>query len=315
MAHLDPLQDKLVVLIGGGGFLGSHVAECLLARGARVRVVERHPGSAYNLRPLANLGQIQFMRGDVRHKGSLDAAIADAHAVVYLVGSFGADQQAVQADGAGLAARSAAEAGAEAFVYIAAIGADVRSESGYAATKAQGEQRVLAAFPKATILRPSVLFGEGDKFLSLFAGLIASLPVIPVFGSESKLQPLFVDDAALAVAEALSDPFQHGGKTYELAGPEVLTLGELHQRINSAQGRKRRFLPVPDGLSAVFAALPGTPMSSDQWLLLKRGNVASGELPGIDALGVQPRPLGLFLDRWMVRYRKAGRFGEAKSAV
>jgi NADH dehydrogenase len=315
MAHLDPLQDKLVVLIGGGGLLGTHVAECLLERGARVRVAERDPGNAYRLRPLADLGQIQFMRADVRHKGSLDAAIAGAHAVVYLVGSFGADQQAVQADGAGLAARSAAEAGAKAFVYLSAIGADVRSESGYAATKGQGEQRVLAAFPQATILRPSVLFGEDDKFLNLFAGLIAGLPVVPVFGSEARLQPLFVDDAAEAVAEALSDPFEHGGKTYELAGPEVVTMGELHQRLNTAQGRTRHLLPVPDGLSAVFAALPGTPMNSDQWLLLKRGTVAGGDLPGIGALGIQPRPLGLYLDRWMVRYRKAGRFGEAKSAV
>ena len=319
MAHLDPLEDKLVVLVGGGGFLGSHVAEQLLARGARVRIAERHPEKAQRLRPLANLGQIQFMRCDVTHRRSLEAAIEGAQAVVYLVGTFGAGQQALQADGAGMAATSAAAQGAGAFVYISAIGAAAGSDSGYAATKGQGEELVRAAFPGATVLRPAVLFGEDDQFVNLFAGLIAALPALPVFGSDARLQPLFVDDAAQAVVEALADALagsgRHGGETYELAGPEVLTMGELHRRIAAAQGRERGFIPVPDALSALFAALPGTPMNSDQWKLLKRGSVASGELPGLAELGVQARPLGLFLERWMVRYRKHGRFGVTGEAV
>lgn len=315
MAHLDPLEDKLVVLIGGGGFLGSRVAEQLLARGARVRIAERRPEKAFNLRPLAKLGQIQFMGCNVTHRRSLEAAIEGAQAVVYLVGTFGAGQKAIQADGAGIAARAAAAQGAGAFVYVSAIGAEARSDSGYAATKAEGEEQVRAAFPGATVLRPSVLFGEDDKFVNMFAGLIAMLPVLPVFGHEARLQPLFVDDAGHAVVEALAAPQAHGGKTYEIAGPEVLTMGELHRRIAAAQGRKRSFVQVPDGLSALFAALPGTPMNGDQWKLLQRGSVPSGSLPGLKDLGVQARPLGLFLERWMVRYRKYGRFTETGAAV
>jgi uncharacterized protein YbjT (DUF2867 family) len=314
MAHPSPLEDKLVVLIGGGGFLGAHLAQELLRRGARLRIASRHPEKAFRLRPLANLGQIQFMRCDVRKPASLAAAMHGADAAAYLVGTFGAHQAALQAEGAGAAARAAAEAGARAFVYVSAIGADVDSDSGYAATKGEGEARVRAAVPQATVVRPSVLFGEDDQFVNLFAGLIAGLPAVPVFGSEAKLQPLFVDDAAAAIAEALADPARHGGQTYELAGPEVLTMDALHRRIAAAQGRERALLAVPDALSALFAALPGTPMNSDQWTLLQRGSVASGKLPGIDALGVQPRPLGLFLDRWMVRYRKHGRFGDVRAA-
>jgi uncharacterized protein YbjT (DUF2867 family) len=315
MAQRQPLEDKLVVLVGGSGFLGTHVAQELLRRGARLRIAARRPEQAFHLKPLANLGQIQFARCDARDARSIEAVMQGADAAAYLVGTFGRDQQALQADGAGKAARAAAAQGAQGFVYVSAIGADPDSDSGYAATKGQGEEQVRAAFPRATVLRPSILFGEDDKFVNLFAGLIARLPVLPVFGSEARLQPLFVDDAAEAVAQALADPARHGGRTYEIAGPEVLTVGELHRRIAAAQGRERAFIPVPDPLSALFAALPGTPMSSDQWKLLQRGSVASGALPGCAELGVRPKPLSLFLERWMTRYRKHGRFGDKHEAA
>jgi NADH dehydrogenase len=309
MARLGSFDNKLVVLIGGGGFLGCHVAQALLRQGARLRVADRHPEKAYRLKPLANLGQIQFARCDVTNPRSVENVVQGADAVIYLVGTFGAGQKALQADGAGFAARAAATAGASAFVYVSAIGADAASPSGYASTKGAGEQQVLAAFPQASVVRPSVLFGEEDAFINLFAGLVQSLPAVPVFGGEAQLQPLWVDDAAEAITTALADPAQHGGKTYELAGPEVLTMMELHRRIAAGQGRDPLLIAVPDALAGLFAALPGTPMNSDQWALLKQGNVAGGTLPGIARLGIEPRPLGLFLDRWMVRFRKHGRFG------
>jgi uncharacterized protein YbjT (DUF2867 family) len=309
MVHRDPLAGKLVVLVGGSGFLGAHVAQELLRRGARLRIAARHPEKAFHLRPLANLGQIQFVRCNVKNARSVETALEGADAAAYLVGTFGKDQRALQADGAALAARAAARQGAGAFVYVSAIGADPQSDSGYASTKGIGEQQVREAFPRTTILRPSVLFGEDDKFVNLFAGLIAHLPALPVFGGEARLQPLFVDDAAEALANALADPGQHGGKIFELAGPEVLSVAELHRRIAEAQGRKRGLVMVPDALAGIFAALPGTPMTQDQWKLLKAGSVASGALPGCRELGIRPRPLGLFLDRWMIRYRKHGRFG------
>jgi NADH dehydrogenase len=157
------------------------------------------------------------------------------------------------------------------------------------------------------------VFGDDDRFVNMLAGAIAALPALPVFGPQARIQPVSVDDVAAAVANALADPARHGGKTYELAGPEVVTMDTLHRRIAAAQGRERGLFPVPGVLSRLFAALPGTPMTSDQWTMLERGNVASGELPGCEALGVQPKPLGLFLDRWMTRYRKHGRFGDKRA--
>lgn len=312
MAYRDPLEDKLVVLIGGSGFLGTHVAQELLRRGARLRVAARHPERAIRLRPLANLGQIQFVRCNVKNRRSMENALHGADAVAYLVGTWGSDQRALQAEGAGMAAAIAAAQGAGAFVYVSAIGADPDADSGYAVTKGVGEQRVLSAFPKATVLRPSILFGEDDAFVNRFAGLIACAPMLPVFGGTARLQPLYVDDAADALVNALADPAKHGGKTYEIAGPEVLTLYALNERIAAAQERERAFFAVPDGLARLFAALPGTPMTTDQWKLLKRGSVPSGALPGIEALGIRPRPLALFLDRWMMRFRKRGRFGDKR---
>lgn len=205
-------------------------------------------------------------------------------------------------------AAAASDAGADAFVQVSAIAEDPDGSSEYAQAKKLGEERVRENFPGATILRPSILFGEDDSFLTMFAGLIRTFPILPVFGPEAKLQPVFVDDLAEAIARALEDPGSFGGKTFELGGPETITMLELNRRIATAQRRSRSFLPVPDSVSGIFASLPGTPMSSDQWSLLKAGNTVSGELPGFEKFGIKPRPLDLFLDRWMVRYRKHGRF-------
>ncbi|WP_310532778.1 complex I NDUFA9 subunit family protein [Novosphingobium sp.] len=312
----NELNGKLVVLVGGSGFFGAHVAQDLLSRGARLRVVCRTPKKAYRLKALANLGQIQFVRADLADRSVLPAIVAGADGVVNLVGAFKGDLDTLHVRAPAALARAAREAGVGAFVQISALGCDAESDVDYARTKAEGEAAVRAEFPAATILRPSILFGQDDNFVNMFAGLISRLPVLPVFGPEAKLQPVFVDDAAEAVGNALANPVAFGGKTFDLAGPDVITMGELNQRIAAAQHRKPLFAELPDAVSGLIAAatgwMPGAPLSTDQWKLLKAGNIASSGL-GIKALGVEPRPLSLFLDRWMVSYRKHGRFGSKAS--
>lgn len=308
-----PLSGKVVTVLGGSGFFGRHLAQKLLSRGARLRIASRHPERAYDLKPLGNLGQVQFVRCDVVRPESLGPALMGSEAVVNLVGAFDGDLDATQGRGAGRIATAAAEAGARAFVHVSAIGADAGSEVAYARTKGEGEAAVRAAFPSATIVRPSILFGPDDAFVTMFANLISTFPVLPVFGPQARLQPLFVDDAAEAVAEILENP-EHAAKVFEIAGPEVVTMLEINRRIARAQGRKRTFIELPDGVSGAIASatgwLPGAPITTDQWCLLKAGNVASGEHPGMKALGIAPRPLELFFDRWMTRFRKHGRFAE-----
>ncbi|MGB3738033.1 MAG: complex I NDUFA9 subunit family protein [Pontixanthobacter sp.] len=303
------LDGKLVVLLGGSGFLGNYVAQQLLDADARLRVASRNPERAFGLKPLANLGQLQFARCDITSEDSVAAVMQGAQGVINLVGAFDGDLIEIMGRGAGRAARAAREAGATAFVQISAIGADADSETGYAQGKAAGERLVLEEFPTATIIRPSIIFGKDDEFLNMFADLIRMMPVLPVFGPHSKLQLAYVDDVAAAIVTALTDPAKHGGETYELGGPEQLTMMEVNQRIADAQRRSRTFLPMPDAVSGLFAAMPLTPMGTDQWKLLKKGSTVAPDAKGFAELGITPKPLDLFLDRWMKRFRKHGRFG------
>jgi NADH dehydrogenase len=229
--------------------------------------------------------------------------------VVNLVGAFEGDLEKLMGEAPGTMAQIAKANAARAFVHMSAIGPDATSTAAYARAKALGEERVSEAFPEATILRPSIVFGKDDNFLNMFGQLIQLMPVLPVFGPEAKLQLVHVDDVAEAIAVALEHPETHGGHVYELGGPEQLTMMEINRRIAAAQGRKRRFVAMPDSLSSLFASLPGTPMSKDQWTLLQPGSTVTGEHRTFADLGIEPKPLGLFLDKWMVRYRKQGRFG------
>ena len=307
----SPLAGRLVTVFGGTGYIGNYVAQSLLARGARVRLASRAPSKAQSLKPLANLGQLQLMPCDITREEHVAAALEGADHVVNLVGAFSGDLGKLMGEAPGTIARLAAARGVTSLVHVSAIGADAASPTAYARGKATGEANVRAAFPQATILRPSIVFGKDDQFINMFAGMIEMLPVLPVFGPEARLQLVYADDIAEAVAVALEHPESHGGKTFELGGPEQLSMMEIHERIAAAQGRKRTFLAVPDGISAAFAAMPLTPMSRDQWTLLKPGStVAEGAL-GLADLGIEAKPLGLFLDKWMLRYRKHGRFGAA----
>lgn len=316
MAKSSALNGKLVVLMGGSGFLGNYVAQALLERGARLRIAARNPEKAFSLKPLANLGQLQFARCDATDRQSVERCVADADAVVNLVGSFDGDLYKLMGDAPGWMAEAAKAQGAGAFVHVSAIAAepDEDSTNDYAAAKHRGERAVSAAFKNATIIRPSIIFGKDGNFLNMFGGLVARLPILPVFGPEAELQLVYVDDVAEAIARSLENPGQFGGKTFELGGPEKLTMMDINRRIAAAQHRERTFLPMPDALSATFAALPGTPMGSDQWNLLKQGNVASGDYPGFEKFDIEPKPLGLFLDKWMTRFRKHGRFEPRLSA-
>lgn len=309
----DSLNGKVVTVLGGTGFFGRHLAQELLSRGARLRLASRTPGKAWRVRPLGNLGQMQFVAVDVTRPAALAAALAGSDAVVNLVGAFTGNLDALQGRGAGRIAAVAKEVGVESFVHISAIGADAGSDVPYARTKGEGEAAVLAAFPTATIVRPSILFGDDDNFLMMFAKLISQFPALPVFGAQAKLQPLYVDDAAGAVANALFST-DASGRTYEIAGPEILTMLDINRRIADAQCRKRTFIELPDAVCGAIASLPLAPISRDQWALLKGGNVADPGQLGIADLGVSPRPLALYLERWMVRFRKNGRFNETESS-
>jgi uncharacterized protein YbjT (DUF2867 family) len=305
------MKNRLVCVIGGSGFLGRYVVQALLAEGARVRVVARDARDGWFLKTQSALGQIQFASGDVRKAETIARVVAGADAVVNLVGILKGDFQGFHVDGARNVAEAAAASGATALVHVSAIGAEPKSLSAYGQSKGQGEAAVRAAFPAATILRPSIVFGREDQFVNRFADLIRKLPVVPVIRGPVKFQPVYVGDVAKAVVAALKDSGQHSGKTYDLGGPEVLSMAELNRWIATAIGRKAPLLELPDAVSALIVRaggwMPAAPMTKDQWVMLQSDNVVTG-VNGLEAMAITPTPLEAVAGGWLVQYRRQGRF-------
>lgn len=297
----------LVTIFGGGGFLGRYVAQELFARGARVRVAERDPGGAMRIKPLGPLGQVQIAYADVCNPQSVERAVAGSDVVINLVAVLGGKVDAINHEGAANVATAAAAAGVKALVHVSAIGADANGESAYARSKGQGEAAVRAAFPQATILRPSVIFGAEDLFTNRLAGM-SRMPVMPVIAPATRFQPVYVVDVARAVASAALDAAAHAGKLYELGGPQIFSMMELSRWIADDTGHKPAVLAVPGALAALLARLPGTPITVDQWKMLAHDTVVAEGALGLADLGVTPTPLAAVADAWLVKYRKRGRF-------
>jgi len=316
--------DGLVTIYGGSGFIGRHLVRALAQRGWRIRVAVRRPDLAFYLQPLGRVGQIHAVQANLRYPDSVKRAAEGSEAIVNLVGilhqrgpqSF----EAVQAEGAGAVAKAAAEAGAR-LVHVSAIGADARSESDYARTKALGEKAASSAVPEAVILRPSIVFGPEDDFFNRFAALARFLPALPLIGGgETRFQPIFVGDVAAAIAAAVEGRAKPA-TTYELGGPEVKTFRELMQLMLREIGRERLLLPLPFGLARLQAFflefLPNPPLTRDQVLLLEKDNVVSAkaERDGrtLKGLGVAPTTLEAVLPSYLWRFRKTGQYARSEA--
>ena len=301
--------EELVTVFGGDGFIGRYVCEFLMRSGVRIRVASRDPRNSYFIQPLSQVGQLGVVKADVRDPASVKRALEAASAVINLTGVFGRQMWGVHVEGAENVAKAAREEGCAALVHMSAIGADPESASNYGRTKAEGEAAVRKAFPKSTIVRPSLVFGPEDTLTNRFAAM-AHLPFLPVIAAKRAFQPVYVDDLARAIAKAALEPQSHGGKTYEIGGPQRLTMLELHRAILDITGQSPEIVPLPDmfgSLLSRFGWLPGAPLTRDQWLMLGRDNVPSGKLPGLDAFGIKPTPLGAVADEWLGRFRKGGK--------
>ena len=312
------MQD-LVTVFGGSGFVGRQVVRTLAKAGWRVRVAVRKPHLAEDLRLGGEVGQIQLVQANIRHAGSVAAALDGASACVNAVGQAverGPQTfEAVHVEGARRVAEIARKPGVRRFVQLSGIGASEASTSKYARARAAGEAVVREAFPNADILRPSVVFGANDHVTTLFAKMAAMAPAVPLIGAETKLQPVYVGDIAQAARHLLATE-TIGGGVYELGGPEVLTVRELVERICAETQRSPALLPLPffaAGLMAkggdVAAALGlPAPITTDQVELLREDNIASG--PGLADLGVAPTPLDAVLGSYLYRYRPGGQYAD-----
>jgi uncharacterized protein YbjT (DUF2867 family) len=311
--------ETLVTVFGGSGFLGRHVVRALAQRQYRVRVAVRRPELCGHLRPMGRVGQIHAVQANLRHPDSVAAAVRDADIVINLVGIlFERGRQrfdAVQTEGAEAVALAAKTHGAR-LVHISAIGADGNSPSLYAQSKAEGEQRVLAAEPAAIIMRPSIVFGPEDDFFNRFAALARLAPALPLpGGGHTRFQPVFVGDVAAAIAKAV-DGDAKAGAIYELGGPDVRTFKALMEFTLATIQRRRLLVPVPFALmklqAAILQFLPKPPLTPDQVELLKRDNVVSDEARRdgrtLEALGIIPESIDAIAPSYLWRFRKTGQF-------
>jgi uncharacterized protein YbjT (DUF2867 family) len=317
--------DTLVTVFGGSGFLGRNVVRALCKRDYRIRVAVRRPELAGHLQPLGKVGQIHAVQTNVRYPASVEAAMRDSDVAINLVGILaeggGQSFDAVQVKGAETVARAASAVGAR-MVHVSAIGADADSLSSYYRSKAAGEAAVKAAAPSATIVQPSLIFGPEDQFTNRFAALARLSPALPlVGGGVNKLQPAYVADVARVVADAV-DGKTKAGATYELGGPEVLTMREVMEIILKITERDRMLLPLPFGLAKLQSLLlqfaPGAlKLTPDQVAMLRTDNVVSdaAKAAGLTfaGLGITPDSIEGVAAQYLWRFRATGQF-QKKSA-
>jgi uncharacterized protein YbjT (DUF2867 family) len=295
---------RKIFVMGGTGFVGRHVCEKLVRQGWHVTVPTRRLNNAKAVQHLPGL-TVQEL--DVHHAASLAQAIAGHDAVVNLVAILHGSQAAFEKVHISLPkilVQACQDAGVKQVVHISALGVNASnpqaSPSNYLRSKGLGEQALAQADLNLSILRPSVIFGAEDQFLNLFAKLQKVFPVMPLAGADARFQPVWVQDVAAAVVQALQ-PFARGNqhKVYELCGPDIYTLGELVQlaaRLSSTTGRTRPVIPLPLWMGRVQALLmecaPGQPlMSRDNLDSMKVPNVATGKLPDLQSLGINATAL------------------------
>ena len=315
-------SEKLVTVIGGSGFIGRHVVKALAKRGYRVRVACRRPDLAGHVVTAGVVGQVVPAQANLRYPASVNAACEGAFAVINLPSVLSnAGQQtfdAINAFGAGVAARAAKLANAQIFIQVSSLGANAESPSAYSRSKAEGEKNAKSAFPNAIIVRPSIVFGPEDNFFNRFANMARFSPALPLIGGATKFQPVYAGDVAEAIA-TLVDRGEASGKTYELGGPEVASFEQLLRFTLETTYRKRLLVPLPwpiaKAMAAVMGLLPGAPLTMDQVESLKRDNVVSAEAKaqGMDlrGLGVTPRSFKTIVPTYLYRYRKEGQFTTA----
>ena len=322
-------MSKLVTIFGGSGFVGRYVARRMAKEGWRVRVATRRPNEALFVRPYGVVGQVEPVLCNIRNEASVAAALAGADAVVNCVGILNAVGKnkfdAVQQEGAGRVARLAAAAGVQHLVHVSAIGADKDSDSRYAESKALGEEAVLAAFPSAVILRPSVIFGNEDEFFNRFAAMARLSPVLPLFGAATRFQPVHVEDVASAAVKGVLGQAAPG--IYELGGPDALSFADLMQVMLTAIRRRRLVLPLPRlagrimafGCDAVQACTLGLienkVLTGDQVKNLYRDNVVTPGAKGFADLGITPSAMAAVLPDYLWPYRPSGQYDAIKASA
>ena len=312
-----------VLVLGGTGFVGAALCEKLVDRfgggDARIVVPSRRPARAKYIQTLPT---VELVGADVHDDAQLTRLLRRCDAVVNLVAILHGSDKAFDKVHVQLPRRLAvacASAGVRRVIHVSALGADAQAPSRYLRSKAAGEAALVSPALDLTVLRPSVIFGEGDRFLNLFASLQSVFPVIPLAGAEARFQPVWVDDVALAIVRCLDDPTTIG-ETLECCGPEIYTLGQLVRMAGRCAGHPRPVIALPAPLgrlqATVMELLPGEPlMSRDNLDSMRVANVATGTRPGLARLGIRPAAVEAIAPLYLGRDQGPARLDVWRAAV
>jgi uncharacterized protein YbjT (DUF2867 family) len=312
-----------VTIFGGTGFIGRYVVDKLADLGVTIKVATRHPQSVYFLRTAGSVGQVVPVVCDIHNDASVAHAVAGSDWIINLVGVLTEKGKNnfdnVHAEFPARLAKAARAANASRFIQISALGADKNAKSHYACSKAQGEANVLAEFPNATILRPSIVFGPEDSFFNRFARMASIAPFLPLIGGgKTMFQPVYVGDVVTAIMNCLTSNKDVQGKIFELAGPEQLSFKDCLQRMMDITQLPRHLVPVPFAVAkmkgAVLQCLPGQVLTLDQVRSLQSDNIISNANPTLKDLGVTMTPLDAILPSYLKRYRAGGKFAARRKS-
>ncbi len=319
---------KLVTIFGGSGFVGRQVARLMAKEGWRVRVAVRRPDEALFTRTYGAVGQVTPVLCNIRSEASVRAALTGADAAVNCVNILSPEGKStfsnVFHEGAEHIARIATELGLSHLVHISGLGIDTESDSKYIAAKSRGEEAVLAQFPDAVVLRPSVIFGADDNFYNRFAGMTRMGPVMPIVGGNTRMQPVYVEDVARAAVLGATGKAAPG--IYELGGPDVMTLRQIVGQVLKATHRRKLVANMPFALARIGSAGLGVaqtltgglftnPLSRDQLALLRQDNVVSDGAKGFAELGIQPVAAEAVVDDYLWRFRPSGQYDAIKASA
>lgn len=306
------MNTRIVTVFGGTGFVGKVLVGELAKAGYMVNVVSRFPELVQELKVAGPVGKVVLSKGDVKNNEDIKRSVKGSHVVINLVGLlFEKGKQTferIHVDAARDIATAAREAGADKFIQMSALGVDKNIKSEYARTKLEGEKAVREAFPGAIVIRPSIIFGEGDSFFNKFsryANIMYFLPLIG--GGNAKFQPVYVKDVARAMVKAIKLPDSRG-KTYELGGPKIYSFKELLELMLAETNRRRILVPIPFWLAKFKAffleMLPVPPLTIDQVKLLEYDNVVSPEAHGINELGILPLYVETVIPGYLSRFKR-----------
>jgi uncharacterized protein YbjT (DUF2867 family) len=298
-------NGRTVTVFGGTGFLGRRIVRHLRYREFAVRIASRHPDRGHRLFGPDD-PQLQSVEADVHDERSVADALAGAYGVVNAVSLYLERQEtfhSVHVEAAQRVAAQAQRAGVERLVHVSGIGADPASPSRYIRKRGEGELAVRAAFLDAIFIRPAVMFGPDDAFLTNILKLLRRLPVYPMFGrGQTRLQPAYVEDVAQAVARVMRRAETHS-IIFEFGGPRVYSYEQFLRAVAYQAGLAPLLIPVPfavwHALAWASEILAAPPLTRNQVELMQIDTVSSPEKPGFVELGISPHSVEVILQKML----------------